>query len=65
MKLSEYAANRERLARNLHEARAAMFEDVRVNNGIRGSTDISFILNNKAVETVDWSPLYKYAEQFD
>jgi hypothetical protein len=65
MNLSEYAANPGLLSKKLRDERATFQKNVRVNSGVRSSTDIAAILNNTATEAVDWTPLYQHAEQFD
>ncbi|MBP2227348.1 hypothetical protein J2847_000628 [Azospirillum agricola] len=65
MNLSEYAANRGLLSKKLNDARKTFQKDVRVNSGIKSSEHIAAIINNKPTEQVDWTPLYKHAEQFD
>jgi hypothetical protein len=65
MNLSEYAANPGLLSKKLRDERATFQKNVRVNSGVRSSTDIAAILNNTATEAVDWAPLYQHAEQFD
>ncbi|WP_298366014.1 hypothetical protein [Azospirillum sp.] len=65
MNLSEFAANPGILRKKLNDARKSFQNDVRVNSGIKSSTDIAAILNNTSVDVVDWTPLYEHAEQFD
>lgn len=65
MNLSTHKANPGLLSRTLNDARSTFQKQVRVNSGITSSTDIAAILNNPVTEKVDWTPLYRDAEQFD
>ena len=65
MKLSEFVENPQVLKIELAKVRQERRKNVKVNSGIRSAKDIEAILDNKTTELVDWSPLYKSAEEFD